>query len=150
MKKLGFLCAIFVAVILITGCGSTKTLTCTLSETSEGMKMDQEITMNFKDDKVEYVKVNMITSAEDEELKTSWDLLTSILDSSFDVENSEGITISTNNDKENYKYEISYEVDLEKASTEKLAELGMEDIVDADESYEETKKAAEEDGYTCK
>ena len=36
------------------------------------------------------------------------------------------------------------------ADEDSLSKYGMEDIVDSEESYEDVKKSAEEDGFTCK
>lgn len=150
MKKLILLSIVFFSVIITCGCSSTKTLTCTNSETKEGMKMVQTITMQFNNDKIKKIKMNISTTAETDELKKSWQMLANILDASFKIENSKGITISTKNDNKNYTYDISYDIDLTKANKEKLKELEIDNLLHSEESYEDTKKEAQQNGYTCK
>ena len=112
--------------------------------------MVQTITMQFNNDKIKKIKMNISTTAETDELKKSWQMLSNILDASFKIENSKGITISTKNDNKNYTYDISYDIDLTKANKEKLKELEIDDLLHSEESYEDTKKEAQQNGYTCK
>ena len=101
-----------VSVLFMTGCGGEKTLTCTNSEESSGIKMNQEVTMTFKDDKVTYVKMSIDNEATDDN--------------------------------------VSLEIDLTKASDDALSEYGLDGIADEKATYEDTKKEAEADGFTCK
>ncbi len=138
------------SLLLMTGCGGEKTLTCTNSEENSGMKMDQEVTMTFKDDKVTYVKMSIDNEATDDTIIDNWDMFVSMLDSQFEETEKDGVSLKTNNNKDKHTYNVSLEIDLTKASDDALAEYGLDDIADEKATYEDTKKEAEADGFTCK
>ena len=138
------------SLLLMTGCGGEKTLTCTNSEENSGMKMDQEVTMTFKDDKVTYVKMSIDNEATDDTIIDNWDMFASMLDSQFEETEKDGVSLKTNNNKDKHTYNVSLEIDLTKASDDALAEYGLDDIADEKATYEDTKKEAEADGFTCK
>ena len=139
-----------VSLLFITGCEGEKTLTCTNSEEDSGIKMKQEITMTFKDDKVSYVKMSIDNEATDDTIIDNWDMFVSMLDSQFEETDKDGVKLSTNNDSTNHIYNVSLEIDLEKASEDALKEYNLDGITDANATYEDTKKEAEDSGYTCK
>ena len=138
------------SLLLMTGCGGEKTLTCTNSEENSGMKMDQEVTMTFKDDKVTYVKMSIDNEATDDTIIDNWDMFVSMLDSQFEETEKDGVSLKTNNNKDKHTYNVSLEIDLTKASDDALAEYGLDDIADEKATYEDTKKEAEAYGFTCK
>ncbi len=140
-----------VSLLLITGCGNNeKTLTCTNSEESSGIKMNQEVTMTFKDDKVTYVKMSIDNEATDDTIINNWDMFASMLDSQFEQTNKDGVSLKTNNNKDKHTYNVSLEIDLTKASDDTLAEYDLDGIANETATYEDTKKSAEADGFTCK
>lgn len=138
------------SLLLMTGCGGEKTLTCTNSEESSGIKMNQEVTMTFKDDKVTYVKMSIDNEATDDTIIDNWDMFVSMLDSQFEETEKDGVSLKTNNNKDKHTYNVSLEIDLTKASDDALAEYGLDGIADEKATYEDTKKEAEADGFTCK
>ena len=139
-----------VSVLFMTGCGGEKTLTCTNSEEDSGIKMNQEVTMTFKDDKVTYVKMSIDNEATDDTIIDNWDMFASMLDSQFEETDKDGVSLKTNNNKDKHIYNVSLEIDVEKASDDALSEYGLDGIADANATYEDTKKDAEADGFTCK
>ena len=139
-----------VSILFITGCGGEKTLTCTNSEEDSGIKMNQEITMTFKDDKVTYVKMSIDNEATDDTIIDNWDMFASMMESQFEESDEDGVKLSTDNDNTNHIYNVSLEIDLEKASEDALKEYNLDGITDANATYEDTKKEAEDSGYTCK
>ena len=139
-----------VSILFITGCGGEKTLTCTNSEEDSGIKMNQEVTMTFKDDKVTYVKMSIDNEATDDTIIDNWDMFASMLDSQFEETDKDGVSLKTNNNKDKHIYNVSLEIDVEKASDDALSEYGLDGIADANATYEDTKKDAEADGFTCK
>ena len=139
-----------VSILFITGCGGEKTLTCTNSEEDSGIKMNQEVTMTFKDDKVSYVKMSIDNEATDDTIIDNWDMFASMLDSQFEETDKDGVKLSTDNNTDKHIYNVSLEIDVEKASDDALAEYGLDGIADANATYEDTKKDAEADGFTCK
>ena len=139
-----------VSVLFMTGCGGEKTLTCTNSEEDSGIKMNQEVTMTFKDDKVTYVKMSIDNEATDDTIIDNWDMFASMLDSQFEETDKDGVKLSTDNNADKHIYNVSLEIDVEKASDDALSEYGLDGIADANATYEDTKKDAEADGFTCK
>ena len=139
-----------VSVLFMTGCGGEKTLTCTNSEESSGIKMNQEVTMTFRDDKVSYVKMSIDNEATDDTIIDNWDIFASMLDSQFEETDKDGVKLSTDNNTDKHIYNVSLEIDVEKASDDALSEYGLDGIADANATYEDTKKDAEADGFTCK
>ena len=139
-----------VSILFITGCGGEKTLTCTNSEEDSGIKMKQEITMTFKDDKVSYVKMSIDNEATDDTIIDNWDMFASMLDSQFEETDKDGVKLKTNNNADKHIYNVSLEINVEKASDDALSEYGLDGIADANATYEDTKKDAEADGFTCK
>ncbi len=139
-----------VSILFITGCGGEKTLTCTNSEEDSGIKMKQEITMTFKDDKVSYVKMSIDNEATDDTIIDNWDMFVSMLDSQFEETDKDGVRLKTNNNADKHIYNVSLEINVEKASEDALSEYGLDGIADANATYEDTKKDAEADGFTCK
>ncbi|HIT37126.1 MAG TPA: hypothetical protein IAB59_01435 [Candidatus Onthousia faecipullorum] len=140
-----------VSVLFITGCGnSERTLTCTNSEEDSGLKMSQEVTMTFKDDKINYVKLSIDSEATGDTIIDNWDVFASMMGSQFEESNEDGVNLSTNNDADNHIFNVSLEIDLEKANEDALSEYGLDDITDGNASYEDIKENAEADGFTCK
>lgn len=139
-----------VSVLFMTGCGGEKTLTCTNSEESSGIKMNQEVTMTFKDDKINYVKLSIDSEATGDTIIDNWDVFASMMGSQFEESNEDGVNLSTNNDVDNHIFNVSLEIDLEKANEDALSEYGLDDITDGNASYEDIKENAEADGFTCK
>ena len=139
-----------VSILFITGCGGEKTLTCTNSEEDSGIKMKQEITMTFKDDKVSYVKMSIDNEATDDTIIDNWDMFVSMLDSQFEETDKDGVRLKTKNNADKHIYNVSLEINVEKASDDALSEYGLDGIADANATYEDTKKDAEADGFTCK
>ena len=139
-----------VSILFITGCGGEKKLTCTNSEEDSGIKMKQEITMTFKEDKVSYVKMSIDNEATDDTIIDNWDMFVSMLDSQFEETDKDGVKLKTNNNADKHIYNVSLEINVEKASDDTLSEYGLDGIADANATYEDTKKDAEADGFTCK
>ncbi len=152
VKKLGvFLLGVF-AIGMVTGCGnnSPKTLVCTTTENSSGLKMDQEITAVFKGKKVDSLKLTVDSKAEDDAIKENWDSFASILKEQFSGKDAEGIKVTTKDDKKNYSYKVEINVDVTKAADKDLKEFNLNGIADAKDSIDDAKKDLEKAGYTCK
>ena len=150
MREVKLFAILTAVVLLVTGCGGEKTLTCTNSEEDSGIKMNQEVTMTFKDDKVTYVKMSIDNEATDDTIIDNWDMFASMLDSQFEETEKDGVSLKTNNNKDKHTYNVSLEIDLTKASDDALSEYGLDGIADEKATYEDTKKEAEADGFTCK
>ena len=141
---------LLVATVLLTGCSSEETLTCSMEDESSGVSMEQIVDMTFKDDKINKVKMTVNTKATNDTMKENWDLIASSMDEQFDEKTSDGVSLSKNNDADNYTYKVELSVDLDKATEDSLSEYGLDGITSDNATLEETKKEAEDSGFTCK
>lgn len=137
-------------MLLVSGCENEKTLICTNSLEDKDINMEQEIVIKFKSNKINYVKMTVDNKAINDVIKDNWDVFATTMDSQYSQKDTDGIKLTTNNDKENYQYNITLEVDLEKASNDSLKEYNLDGIADEDSSIDEVKKSAEKVGYKCK
>lgn len=137
MKK--YLIAVVVLLLVMTGCGNTKKLTCTL----EKEKSKEVLTFNYKKD--ELVKVEGISTiyankeVNEEDLALYGEFTCSLLgDEEY---------IDCSIEPKGKNVEITITMDLENLTDAELEEMGY---AKENSSYEEMKKDAEADGYTCK
>lgn len=122
MRGLKLVAVLTVAILFLTGCGNNeKTLTCTNTEEQSGISMEQKVTMTFKEDKISYVKMSVNSKATSSLIENNWDMFASMMDEQFEERNEDA-----------------------------LSEYGLDGITDESSTYEQTKKDAEEDGFTCK
>lgn len=137
MKK--YLIAVVVLLLVVTGCGNSKKLTCTLEK--DGSK--DELVMTYKKDELVKVVATSIIYSDEEVNKDDLALY-------------EEFTCSLLGDKEyidcsieakGKNVEITITMDLENLTEEELEEMGY---TKENSSYEEMKKSAEEDKYICK
>lgn len=149
MKGLKTVFIVIIGLLCLTGCGE-KRLTCTHEENDSGVKTNQKIEMKFKDDKVTAIKMSIDSKATDEEAKSSWNMVTSLLEAAYEEVDEEGLKVTFKNDEKNYSYNLTFDVDLAKVKEENLEKYNLDSIVDSTSSLEEVKKSAEEDGFTCK
>ena len=151
MKGLKTIIILVIGLFCLTGCGEKK-LVCTSTEDEDGIRMDQEITVTYKEDQVTNVKLNLDATAT-EEAQEYWAIFTSVMEAQFNdtIENGneEGVKINMDTDDDNYRMNFSMEFDLIKVSNEVMEEYSIEEIVDSNATIEEIKANMEADGYTC-
>ena len=151
MKGLKTIIILVIGLFCLTGCGEKK-LVCTSTENEDGIRMDQEITVTYKEDQVTNVKLNLDATAT-EEAQEYWAIFTSVMDAQFNdtIEsgNEEGVQINMDTDDDNYRMSFSMEFDLTKVSNKVMEEYSIEEIVDSNATIEEIKANMEADGYTC-
>ena len=139
-----------ISVLFITGCGNQKTLTCSMSEEDDGLSMNQELNVVYEEDKIANVRMSMDAKITDDQYQEYWDMFVSMMESQYEEKNADGIKVSTKSNDDNYTFNITLDVDLEKASADDLATYDLEDLADETATYEELKDQLEESGYTCK
>ena len=139
-----------ISVLFITGCGNQKTLTCSMSEEDDGLSMNQELNVVYEEDKIANVRMSMDAKITDDQYQEYWDMFVSMMESQYEEKNADGIKVSTKSNDNNYTFNITLDVDLEKASADDLATYDLEDLADETATYEELKEQLEESGYTCK
>lgn len=130
MRKSKLVLLSLISVLVLTGCGK-KELTCTMSQTQEGIKMDQTLTVKFDgktiDDMTIVMDMELPESVQDRKdlLKTTYEAL------DFKVEDSKkGLKLTADSDSKYIKENLN---------------LGKTEA-----SYDDTKKQLETAGYKCK
>lgn len=130
MRKGKLILLSLMAVLALTGCGK-KELSCTMSSTENGVKMEQTLEVKFDGDTLD--DVNIVMDMEiPESLSSSMDLLKSTYEAlDFKVEEtSKGLKLTADGDSKYIKENLN---------------LG-----ETKASYDDTKKRLETAGYTCK
>ena len=141
MKKMFLLLA---SILLLTGCGEKK-LTCTKTAESEGLKMNEEIILYYKEDKISGGSFTAELEVPEEYIEYIGDLKSEMEEEYEDIKNIADLTIDSKDNK--VKVNISYKT---KGLTEdELDELYYGGLY-AEVNLEETKKEYEENEYTCK
>ncbi len=145
MKKLMFLSFLVLTLSIVSGCGREKILTCTKSEDSVGMTMNQNIITTFKGNKL--TKINMsIDVIVDDQYKSQIETIESSLKSQFsNYENQKGITFKTSSKDKTVNLNIIADLkNIDSKTKEKL------EMAEAGEKYKNVKADFENDGYKCK
>lgn len=143
MKKVLMALAAMGIVLVLTGCG-TETLTCTMSQDESGMKMNQKAVVTFEDNEVTKMKMDVEVEV-DEAYANYISMMESMLESQFTQFSDNGAKVDVSSDDS--KINVSIDMDVKKMTDEQKENLDMEDVYG---SKDATKKALEEQGYTCK
>lgn len=118
-----------VTILVLTGCGK-KELTCTMSQTQNGVKMDSEVVIEFDGKTVEDMNMTM-----DVEIPESLQEQKELLKSSFEAQ-----TFKVEESEKGFKLTADAE-----SKFFKDLKLG-----ESKASYDDTKEALEVQGFTCK
>ena len=152
MKKLSMLCLGLVSIMLVTGCGSnssSKTLVCTNTQKQDGVDIGTTISMTFKSEKINRVKMDVSTKLTGDDAKELWENFTKSMDGQYDEVDKDGVSMKVKKDDKKYEYTVTLDVNLDKASKDALATYNLDDLVGDDSKLEDVKKAAEKDDFTC-
>lgn len=137
--------AVLAAVALVlSGCGKTETLTCTMSQDESGMVMNSKIEAVFEGNEVTKIDLN-IDATIDESLSAYITTMEDVIESQYEKYKKEGATVNVSSKDNVIKADLSF--DLKKMSDEDKEEL---DLIDTKGTKEATKKELEKEGYTCK
>lgn len=153
MKKISMIFLSLLIIVLITGCGALEekeqTLVCTSAENDENMKVEQVVSMTYKNDKLKHLTMEVHSKIIDSAIKENWEEFKSTMDKDNKEFNKDGVSLKVVKDDQNYEYNIILDIDVENASEEILKEQGFEDLKDDTSTLEENKELAEKDGATC-
>lgn len=152
MKKLGMLFFTLLFVILVTGCEGTEKmqkLVCTNTQKEEGMDIEQVISMTYKNDKLNYMSVEINTKITDSIIQENWENFKNSMNEENPEYNKDGVVLKIEADDKNYEYKTLLDIDLEKATVEALESQGFGDLKKDNSTLEENKKLAEKDGAVC-
>lgn len=150
MKKIKLLGTISVFCFLLSGCRNSQVLSCSLTQEQNGATMEQAIDITFKKEEVSNVKMSINTNVTDEVSDSDWNSLVDILDEQYSTVNKDGFQITKENDKKKRSYNITIDVDVNKAKEEDLAEYDLEGLAGAQGTYDDIKEQMENSGLTCK
>lgn len=153
MKKLSMLFLGLATLTLVTGCGgngSEKTLVCTNKDDSDGMEIGQTISMTFKNDKMNRMKMDVNMKLTDDDAKEMWSTFTDAMDNQYKDSKKDGVSMKINKDDKKYEYTVTLDIDLAKAGKDALSDYGLGELDSDNGTLEDNKKEAESGGYTCK
>lgn len=151
MKKMGMIFLGVAAIILVTSCGNKENeLICTNTQTEDGISVEQTISMTFKNDRINHVKMDVNSKINDEEVKKNWSAFTQAMDSQYEETKKDGVSLKVSKDDKKYEYKVTLDVDLDKADKDILKTYGLTDLSDDKSTLKDNKKTAESEGFTCK
>ena len=132
--------------LLVSGCGKTKVLECTLTDdSSDGMEMTQTVKATFKNNTVEQMDINMKMTVDDALKEYTGELANTLKSEFSNLEDKKGVTIKTDTKDNVVTFNLS--ADLTKMDKDAKEEL---DMVGPSETYDQAKKELEKEGYKCK
>ena len=143
MKKALMGLAAVALTFILTGCG-TETLTCTMSQSETGMKMDQKAVITFEDNEVTNINMNVDVNV-DETYSSYVDFMKSMLEEQFKSYSDNGGKVNV--DSENNKISIKIDMDVKNMTDDQKKNLDLEDVYGTKDA---TIKELESQGYTCK
>ncbi len=153
MKKFGMLLLSLLTVFFLAGCGSTQEkeqkLVCTMNQNEDGMNVKQVISMNFKNDKLNHMTMEITTRITDSDVQKNWEQFKKIMDEDNQEFDKDGIRFTVSVNDQNYEYTTSLDIDVENTTEEALKKQGFEGLKDDRSTLEENKKEAEQDGAIC-
>ena len=129
--------AAIVGVLFLIGIIGGKTLTCTYSQNTEGLSMNQKATIKFKNDVASKGQLVITLKLIDKSKSSQWNQLVSTVKSS--IQSQDGLTITDKNDANNYVYTITAKADYKKITTGELVNA----------NYETAKSYYTSSGYSC-
>lgn len=151
MKNLKYFLLVFVAMILVTGCGKKQQLSCSIESSSQSNTVEY----TWENNKISNVKMQIVMDMS-AYATSNWDTLVDSIDSSMNSrynldEKKKGITFTTKANESKKTYTIDINFDLEKASLTDLASYGFY-FTEADlkDTYKNVKEDMEAEGYKCK
>lgn len=143
MKKIMMALVAVVMMFVLTGCG-TETLTCTMSQTQAGMKMNQEMNATFVNNEV--TKMDITMDAEiDEAYASQMDQIKASVEANLKQYKDNGGELDITSEGNVIKAKIN--LDLSKMSKDQKKNLNVTDVYGTKDA---TKKELEKEGYTCK
>lgn len=146
-KKYFMIGVLALSIATLSGCvGEVKTLECTKTSDSEGMKMNELIKAEFNGNKVTNIDMNIsfdTTGQQDGFAKTLEDSLKESFDDKYG--NKKGVDYKVNTTSS--EVGVSIKMELDKMTDADKKELNVEDGYD---TYDDSKKDLEKEGYTCK
>ena len=150
MKKIKLLGTISFFFFLFSGWGNGQVFFCSMTQEQSGATMKQTVDITFKKEEVSNVKMAINTKVTDDVSDSNWNSLVDMLDEQYSTVNKEGFQITKVNNKKERFYNITINVDVNKAKEDDLAEYDLEGLAGAQGTYDDIKEQMENSGLTCK
>ena len=149
MKKIKLLGTISIFCFLLSGCGNGQVLSCSMTQEQSGATMKQTVDITFKKEEVSNVKMAIDTKVTDDVSDSDWNSLVDMLDEQYPAADKDGFKLTRDNDEKKRSYNITIDVDVDKAKEDDLAEYGLEGLAGAQGTYDDIKEQMENSGLTC-
>ncbi len=145
------LCLGLVSIMLVTGCGSSnsKTLVCKNTQKQDGVDIGTTVSMTFKNEKINRVKMDVSTRLTGDDAKDLWSTFVEAMDGQNEEVDKDGVSMKVSKDDKKYEYTVTLDVNLDKADKDALATYGLDELIGDDSKLEDVKKEAEKDDFTC-
>ena len=149
MKKIFLLSFTFLLCLILSGCSNKNELTCSITQKDNGATMRQTVNVRFAEERVSNIKMTIHTQVSEEVSESDWNNLVEMLDSEYEEVDHTGFQLTKDNNSSDRTYNITMNVDVSKANEEDLSEYGIENLVDAQLTYDAVKEQMEKSGLTC-
>ena len=150
MKKIIYSFIALVSILIVTGCGNEKTLTCTLSSKGTDSDIEEKVVFTFKNDKLyKYVLDMTLKNIKIDNLNKVWPSIKKQFNDMNEEINVAGFKRTGTVDEIKHELSTKMEVNYEQISDKTISENNL--AVYKDKTYKELKKYFEEtEKGTCK
>ena len=152
MKKLLLLIGALFTVVIVTGCGknNTKVLVCNGNKRENNMSAQGEYRYTFKNDKLSSLKfVATFKDITVDDLDSVWDSFKAQFNEQNYPTEVSGYKRTTKADDKKHTFTVTLNIDFEKISKETMQKFEIDEEL-VNKTYDEVKKQAIEDSFTCK
>ena len=143
MKSRVLIGSLAISLLLLTGCGNTKTLVCTQTQDENGMSMTTEMNVTFKNDEASEFTMTADMEVEDT-YKDYMDQFKSIMEESFSSFKENGIDVTI--DSKDTTVTATISANFDEMTEDEKEEIGF---TSSDNSYDSVKQSLEDSGFTC-
>ena len=152
MKKLLLLIGALFTVVIATGCGknNTRFLVCTGNKRGNNMSAQGEYRYTFKNDKLStLIFVATFKDITVDDLDSVWDSFKAQFNEQNYPTEEAGYKRTTKADDKNHVFTVTIDVDYDKINKETMQKFNVDESY-LNKSYDEVKKLATQENYTCK
>lgn len=143
MKSRVLIGSLAISLLLLTGCGNTKTLVCTQTQDENGMSMTTEMNVTFKNDEASEFTMTADMEVEDT-YKDYMDQFKSIMEESFSSFKENGMDVTI--DSKDTTVTATISANFDEMTEDEKEEIGF---TSSDNSYDAVKQSLEDSGFTC-
>ena len=143
MKSRVLIGSLAISLLLLTGCGNTKTLVCTQTQDENGMSMTTEMNVTFKNDEASEFTMTADMEVEDT-YKDYMDQFKSIMEESFSSFKENGMDVTI--DSKDTTVTATISANFNEMTEDEKEEIGF---TSSDNSYDSVKQSLEDSGFTC-